>query len=177
MKSNSKISSVALCAILCAQAIAISFLESLIPTSAIMPPGAKLGFSNIVTMFSVEILGIKYALCITAFKALFAFFTRGFTAGLMSFFGGIFSMLVMYLLLKNKKLDIGYIGIAVSSAITHNAAQLMIFVFISATPSVAYYFPVLFFMSLITGSVTGLLLKTVMPVLIKQKKIFIKGGE
>lgn len=95
----------------------------------------------------------------------------------MSFFGGLFSMLVMYLLLKNKKLDIGYIGIAVSSAITHNAAQLMIFVFISATPSVAYYFPVLFFMSLITGSVTGLLLKTVMPVLIKQKKIFIKGVE
>lgn len=70
----------ALLGILCAQAIALSFLENLIPSLPFLPPGAKPGFSNIVTMFTVLTLGLPQAMCITVFKALFALMTRGATA-------------------------------------------------------------------------------------------------
>ena len=52
----------ALLGILCAQAIALSFLESLIPALPFLPPGAKPGFSNIVTMFAVLTLGLPQAM-------------------------------------------------------------------------------------------------------------------
>ena len=66
----------ALLGILCAQAIALSFLESLIPALPFLPPGAKPGFSNIVTMFAVLTFGLPQAMCITVFKALFALARR-----------------------------------------------------------------------------------------------------
>lgn len=162
---------------MCAQAIAISFLEGLIPTSAFLPPGAKLGFSNVVTMFCIETLSFPCALCVVVFKALFALLTRGVTAGIMSFCGGLFSACATYMLMKPKKLDIGYIGIAVCSAVCHNAAQLLVSVIITGTPAVVLYAPVLFVSSAATGVLTGVLLKTVMPVLYKQNKIFTKGVE
>ena len=168
---------IALTSLLCAQAIAISFLEGLIPTSVFLPPGAKLGFSNIVTMFCVETLSFPYALCVTFFKAMFAFLTRGVTAGIMSFFGGLVSAGATYLLFKLKNLDVGYIGIAVCSAMSHNLAQLSVSVFITGTPSMFMYAPVLFISSVVTGILTGILLKTIMPALNKQNKIFIKGVE
>lgn len=167
----------AISALMCAQAVTISLLESLIPTGSFMPPGAKLGFSNIVTMFCAETLGAKYAFCVTVFKALFAFLTRGVTAGIMSFAGGILSTALMCLLIKIKSVDIGYVGIAVSSAICHNATQLAVSVFISGTPEIMLYSPVLFAVSIITGVLTGVILKTIMPVLLKENKILTKGLE
>lgn len=167
----------ALAAMMCALAIAISFLEGLIPTSAFLPPGAKLGFSNIVTMFCVDTLTLPYALCVTLFKALFALMTRGATAGVMSFCGGMLSTFVTYGLFKLKNLDIGYIGIAVCSAVAHNAAQLAVSVVISGTPAIVIYAPVLFASSAVTGILTGILLKIVMPVLKKQNRIITKGVE
>lgn len=86
----------ALLGILCAQAIALSFLENLIPSLPFLPPGAKPGFSNIVTMFTVLTLGLPQAMCITVFKALFALMTRGATAFFMSLAGGVLSTLAMW---------------------------------------------------------------------------------
>ena len=86
----------ALLGILCAQAIALSFLESLIPALPFLPPGAKPGFSNIVTMFAVLTFGLPQAMCITVFKALFALATRGATAFFMSLAGGVLSTLAMW---------------------------------------------------------------------------------
>ena len=160
-----------------AQAIAISFLEGLIPTSAFLPPGAKLGLSNIVTMFCVESLPFSYALCVTFFKSLFALLTRGVTAGIMSFCGGMLSTIATYGLFRLKKLDIGYIGIAVCSAVCHNAAQLAVSAVISGTPAIVLYFPALFASSVLTGILTGILLKAVMPVMNKQNHIITKGVE
>ena len=160
-------------ALFCAQAIVLSYLEGLIPTSSFMPPGAKLGLSNIITMFCAEAYGFPCALTVTVFKALFAFLTRGVTAGIMSLSGGLLSTIVMILLIKIKKVDIGYIGIAVSSAITHNAAQLFVSAFICATPMMVIYAPVLLMFSVVTGVLTGMMLKAVVPVL--HKLIIVKG--
>ena len=71
--SNKRVSqSVALTGVLAAQAIALSYLESLIPLPAGFPPGAKPGFSNIVVMFSAGALSIPQTVAIAVFKAVFA---------------------------------------------------------------------------------------------------------
>lgn len=78
-------SSVALLGLLAALALALSFLEGLLP--ALPVPGAKLGLSNIVTMYALTALSLPAALGITAVKAVFALL-RGGSAFLMSAAGG-----------------------------------------------------------------------------------------
>ncbi|MBQ6265718.1 MAG: Gx transporter family protein [Clostridia bacterium] len=164
----------ALCAILCAQALALSWLENLLPALPYMPPGAKPGFSNIVTMFTAGSLGIGQAMTVTFIKAGFAFLTRGATAGVMSLAGGALSTFVMWLLLRFSKEKSGLIGISVVCAAAHNTAQLAVAAFITGTKSVLYYAPFLGLYAVVTGTVTGILLKAVMPALEKQKNLFIR---
>ena len=102
MKRKKLIQNITLAGILSAQAIALSYLESLIPAIPGFPPGAKPGLSNIVTMFSAGSLGVWQTLYITVAKAAFAGITRGFTAFLMSLTGGLLSTAIALLLLRNK---------------------------------------------------------------------------
>lgn len=163
----------ALGGILCAQALALSWLEGLIPAMPFMPPGAKPGFSNIVTMFAAGSLGAGQAFAVTLFKTLFAFLVRGATAGAMSLAGGLLSTAAMLLLLRSKGGRLGYIGVSVICAVCHNAAQLITAAFITGTSAVVYYAPFLGIASVITGAVTGVILKAAVPALEKMKKYFI----
>ena len=149
----------ALLGILCAQAIALSFLENLIPSLPFLPPGAKPGFSNIVTMFTVLTLGLPQAMCITVFKALFALMTRGATAFFMSLAGGVLSTLAMWAATKIKSDPFGLLA----------AAAVL-----TGTGAVLGYAPALLIFSLITGAVTGTVLRIVMPALEKQTRFIIK---
>lgn len=100
-------SSVALLGLLAALALALSFLEGLLP--ALPVPGAKLGLSNIVTMYALTALSLPAALGITAVKAVFALL-RGGSAFLMSAAGGLLSTLVMALCLRLFRGKMGDIG-------------------------------------------------------------------
>ena len=174
LRTNNTAYKTALCAILCAQALALSWLENLLPPLPYMPPGAKPGFSNIVTMFTAGSLGLGQAMAVTLIKAGFAFLTRGATAGAMSLAGGTLSTFVMWLLLCFTKEKAGLIGISVICAAAHNAAQLTVAAFITGTKSVMYYAPFLGLYAVAAGAVTGLLLRAVMPALEKQKNLFIR---
>lgn len=171
---NYKTSKIALIGILAAQAIAISFFENLIPAIPGFPPGAKPGLSNIVTMFVASTIDLPSALLITVVKALFAGITRGPTAFLMSLSGGILSTFVMYILFRLKSRPFGILGIAVCSAVAHNAGQLMVAAFISGTPMILNYAPFLLMFAVVTGSVTGSILKVLLPALEKQSKFFVR---
>ena len=59
----------ALAAVLCAQALALSFLEGLLPPIPWLPPGAKPGLSNIIIMFAADSLGLPMALTIVLIKS------------------------------------------------------------------------------------------------------------
>lgn len=163
---------IALSAILCALALSLGFLESLIPPIPLLPPGAKPGFSNIITMFAAGSIGLPAALTIALLKGGFAFITRGLTAGLMSLSGGLLSALAMYLLMRFARNFLGLIGISVICALCHNIGQLFAAVFITGTANIVYYAPALAVFGLITGAVTGVVLRAVMPVLDKMKKYF-----
>ena len=164
---------VALLGILGAQALALSFLENLIPALPGLPPGAKPGFSNIVTMYTVSALGIGEALYITLIKALFAGLTRGPTAFFMSFAGGLLSTLVMFGLLRLHNRPFGIAGISVAAAVAHNFGQLLAAMALTGTTTVIGYAPLLIFFAIMTGLVTGTVLKTVMPALDRQRSFFV----
>ena len=157
-----------------AVAITLSFLEGLIPTAAFMPPGAKAGFSNIAVMFAASEFGLIPALSVTLLKSLFVFLTRGATAFFMSLAGGVLSTLVMYLLFRFSK-NAGYIEIGILSALAHNAGQFSVAAIMISGESVIGYAPVLLLSALVTGAVTGSILRAVMPKLHNIDKA-VKGG-
>lgn len=166
---KAKATKVALLGMFCALSMAISFLESLIPP--IIPvPGIKPGFSNIVTMFSLSALGFPYALAVTLFKAVFALLTRGFTAFLMSLCGGVLSLVIMTLLFKTGEKCLGYVGIGVLSAVSHNLGQLCVACVILGK-TILSISPILLFGGIICGLVTGTIFRYTLPVLNKIIKI------
>ncbi len=168
MRKNTKIQRIALLGIMGALALSLSFLESLIPALPGLPPGAKPGLANIVTMFAAGSLGVADAFFITILKALFAGITRGATAMLMSAAGGILSTAAACILLRSKKINLGYIGIGVICAVCHNIGQLISACLISGTVSLIWgYGPLLLLFAVATGFVTGTTLKLVLPALEK----------
>ena len=84
-----------------ALAMVLSYVESMITVPG-LPPGVKLGLSNIVTMYCVFFLGWKQAYTLAVLKGFFALLTRGFTAACMSTAGGLVSVTVMLLLILPK---------------------------------------------------------------------------
>lgn len=149
-----------------ALAIAVSFIEGLF-NIPFLPPGAKPGLSNVITVSAYLISGTWGAIYITVIKALFALVTRGTIAFLLSFSGGMLSAFVMILLLKMKKCPFSVIGISVVGAIFHNMGQLTASVFVTGTVSLLYYLPVLILFSLVAGTVTGIVLRALEPLLKK----------
>lgn len=175
MKNNTY--KIALFGVLSAVALMLSYLEGLIPTVAFMPPGAKMGFSNIATMFAASSMGIVSALAITFIKALFAGITRGVTAFFMSLCGGILSTVTMYLLFKLSK-KTGYMAIGIICALVHNFGQLIVAIITAGNLSVLGYAPVLLISGTVTGAVTGTVLRAVMPALERvTETITRKGGK
>lgn len=175
MKNNTY--KIALFGVLSAVALTLSYIEGLIPTVAFMPPGAKMGFSNIATMFAASSMGIVSALAITFIKALFAGITRGVTAFFMSLCGGILSTVTMYLLFKFSK-KTGYMAIGIICALVHNSGQLIVAIITAGNLSVLGYAPVLLISGTVTGAVTGTVLRAVMPALERvTETITRKGGK
>lgn len=167
----------ALAAVLCAQAIALGWLESLLPAVPWLPPGAKPGLANIIIMFAAGNLGLGWTAVLALVKAGFAFVTRGVTAGLMSLCGGLLSAAAMYFLLKYAGKRLGLIGISVISSLCHNAGQLAAAAFLTGTADIIYYAPALAVFGVATGAVTGMIFKAVIPALEKQKNHFLKKKE
>lgn len=164
----------ALLGILCALALAVGGLENLLPPVPWLPPGAKPGFSNIITMFTAGNLGFPAAAAIALAKSGLAFVTRGATAAIMSLAGGLLSAAAMYVLMRFARKRLGLIGISIICAVCHNAGQLAAAVFITGTSGVIGYAPALALFGVLTGALTGVILKAVIPPLEKLEKHIMK---
>lgn len=154
----------ALFGLLAALAMALSYLESLLPTAAFLPPGAKPGFSNLVNLFAASFMGTLPALGIALLKACFAGLTRGLTAFFMSLCGGVLSTLLMCLLLRKTR-RLSFVGIGIVGAICHNLGQLLVASVLVGNRSVLGYAPILLLCALAAGTLTGLVFRAVFPAL------------
>ena len=143
--------------------IVLSMVEHMLPPLPMAPPGVRLGLANIVTMYTLFFLGWREALTLNALKAVFILMARGPMAGLLSFCGGLVSVLLIILLLFISRNKASYLILSVTGAIGHNFSQIITASIILNTNLMILYWPVLLFFGVVTGSVTGTLLRVVMP--------------
>ena len=161
--NGSKAKTVSLYGILGALALVLCLFEGMLfPELPFLPAGAKLGLSNIVTMFAASLSGLFGALYITALKALFAFITRGAVAGAMSLCGGLLSAFALCAALRFSGQRLSFIGIGVICAVFHNLGQLLCACVLSGAAMLGYGKYLLLF-AIVSGSLTGIVLNAVMP--------------
>ena len=129
-------------------------------TQTAMVSAVALVLSNIATMFALSAMSLPSALVVCLTKALFVLLMRGFTAFLMSLCGGVLSAVVMYLLMKFKR--VGFVGVGVGGAFSHNLGQILI-AFLFTDSTVFAYFSVLGLASVVTGTVTALAVYLILP--------------
>lgn len=162
VKKTKKMTTIAM---LFALAIVLSVIESMIAPIFALPPGVKLGLGNVVVMYCMVYLGYASAFEISALKGFFALLTRGVIAGALSFTGGVFSITIMFILIKLLKDKVNYYTLSVFGALFHNIGQLVaLAVFFSSAFTFAYM-PVLAISAVVMGLATGATLKVVIPAL------------
>ena len=161
MSKNRKTKRICFMGLLFAVAVVLSYIEGMVTIPG-LPPGIKLGLSNIVTMYCVFFLGVP-----SAYTLAILLLMRGPTGALLSLLGGLVSVTVMLLLLRLEKNGLSYLVISILGAIGHNMGQLFGAAMLTGTALTLYYFPILILSGIGMGFVTGLVLKTVLPALEK----------
>ncbi len=147
---------IVLSAILCAVALALSLIDSSISSLFPVLPGLKLGLANIVSLFALYYLGLSYSLVICILRCLLtAVFSGNITMFTFSVFGGILSIVIMFILYKK----ISVIKVSVAGGLTHNLAQLFVAMLLTSTPQVFYYLPFLIISGTISGFFIGIICK------------------
>ena len=163
-KRGSKTQDIALSGLLFALAMALSFVEGTLVIPGLMP-GMKLGLANIVVMYALFCMGGKQALVLDLLKALFVFLVSGWTAGFLSLCGGLFSLLVMWVLYYHFPVRPTWFILSVCGALAHNVGQLLGASVILSSAMSLYYAPVMLVFGLIMGSLTSITLRALLPAL------------
>ena len=163
MKANTTASSaekIAYCGIFTALALILSYLESLIPVSALLHiPGLKLGLANICITYVFFRYGKIDAFLVSLLRIIISSVLFGTPVSfLYSLFGGLFAfcfLMATELFFKNK---LSMLGISVGCAFFHNIGQLCIFALIFSDLTLFSYLIYLIPCSLVTGCITGIIL-------------------
>ena len=153
---NYKARQTALLGMLFALSMALSFLESMLTPFFGLMPAMKLGLSNIVVMYALLFLRTRTAVLLVVLKALFAFLTRGATAGFLSLCGGALSLAVMLVLLH---LPVSSYIFCACSALAHNLGQLAGAAVILSSRMALAYAPILLAAGLLVGGISCTLAK------------------
>ena len=145
----------ALCAVLTALALGLSYMEGLFPVSLLIPlPGIKLGLANIVTVYALYELGVWPALAILTARCLLgSVFAGNASALIFSLMGGVLAMLVMIVLSRLRRLSI--FGVSIGGAAAHNIGQIGAAIITLGSTAPVGYLPVLLVVALFTGALTG----------------------
>lgn len=145
----------ALCAVLAALALALSYIEGFFPLMLLVPlPGVKLGLANIVTLYALYAIGFPGALCILLTRCVLgALFAGNASALIFSLLGGVFAMLTMAALRRSGVFSI--FGVSLAGAAAHNVGQVCAAMLTLGSSAPIYYLPFLLLVSLFTGAFSG----------------------
>ena len=146
-----KAKKVAAYGILVALAIALSYLENLIPWT-VAAPGVKLGLANTVTIFALYRLSFRDACAISLLRVLLVgiLFGNAFSLA-FSAAGAIVSLAVMLPLSRTHPDNT--ILVCVAGGVAHNAGQILAAVVLQ----IAWYFLLLCLTGILAGIGIGLL--------------------
>lgn len=164
MKNNqTRTRKVAFVGLTASLALLLSYVEFLLPPIFVAVPGIKIGLPNVVILYVLYCIGMKYAA--------FVSFTRLCLSSLLfgnavtfaySAAGAVISLLVMGILKKTDKLSA--VGVSVAGGVTHNLGQILVAMVLLDTPQIAYYMIVL----AVTGTISGILIGLCGALLIKR---------
>ena len=145
----------ALCAVLIALALALSYTERFIPLQMVIPlPGVKLGLANIVTLIALYLMGPKAAVAVLIPRCVLgAVFGGGITGLAFSLTGGILAMVTM---IVAKRLPVFSIyGVSILGAAAHNIGQILAAMVLMNSRYIGAYLTYLLVVALFTGFATG----------------------
>ena len=141
-------------ALLTALAMALSWLESLVPLAGVVPPGVKLGLTNLVVIFALYRMSLRDAAAISLIRVVLVAFTFGNSYSFAySLAGATLSLAVMALLKRSGKFSL--LGISVAGAVSHNIAQVLVAMAVMETSRLAWYLPVLLVSGIAAGVCVG----------------------
>jgi len=142
--------------LLVALGLVLQIIEGALPP--ILPvPGAKIGLANLATVIALVVLGPSEAMAVTVLRCLLGGLLRGSFVGLtLSLSAGITSTLVMDAIWMFCSPFISLTGISIAGAVTHNATQLLVAIWLVGFPGLRYYLPYLLLLALPTGFVIGI---------------------
>lgn len=138
-------------------ALALSYLESLVPLP--LPfPGVRLGLSNIVILFLILYSTPVYGLFVLIAKVLLSSLLFGnIVSCLYSVVGGLFAFGIMVLLKLLYPRGISVIGISVGGAAAHSIGQIAVAILITSSYLMIRYLAYMLLISVISGILTGIL--------------------
>lgn len=142
-------------ALLTAIALTIFMVEAQIP-APFPVPGVKLGLANIVTVYAMFLLGPADTLAILLCRVFLGSVFAGQLMSMMYSLGGGLSCYIVMLFLRKllTKRQVWVCGII--GAIAHNIGQICVAIWITNTPGLIYYLPILMVSGILAGCFTGL---------------------
>lgn len=136
-------------ALLTALAIALSWLEGMVPIPGLLP-GMKVGLANLVVVFALFRMSFKDAAGISLARAVLVSLMFGNAYSFAySLAGAVLSLGVMAGLKKLDKFSI--IGVSIAGGVSHNLAQILVAMAVMGTARLGWYLPAL----LVSGTAAG----------------------
>ena len=142
-------------ALLTALALIIFIIEAQIPPLTTIP-GVKMGLANIITLVTLYRFGRRDALMVLLVRI---FLGSIFAGQMMTLFyslaGGLLCYLVcaaLYRAIPERRLWL----LSMIGAVCHNIGQILVAIFLTATPEILWYLPFLVLSGLVSGCFTGL---------------------
>lgn len=162
------IKKISYCGLLASLAIVISALEHLVPLTAYIPlPGIKLGLSNCILIYVLYKFGFAYSFSVMFVKCFVSsMLFSGLTSFVYAFTGGLFAVTVMYFISKSKHFSV--YGVSVAGAAFHNFGQITAAAAMLGSTMIYKYLPVLLFISVFTGLLTG----SIADIIFKKTKVY-----
>lgn len=151
--------------LLAALAMALSYMERLIPPLIPAAPGVKLGLANIATLFAMYQMGVSEAFMVTLVRCTLASLLFGSGTSLaFSLCGGLLSVGVMALMMHIP--GVGELGTSMAGAAAHNTGQIAVAATIMRSAALFSYLGWLLLLSIPLGALIALSyqpFKRVMP--------------
>lgn len=150
---NQKLKRLMIISVLLTLAIIVNYMESFIP---VFIPGVRLGLANVIILIMIYEFDFYEALLVDILRIFIVSLIRGtFLAPVffMSLSGGLLSFLLMLLFSKIKIFSA--VGVSSVGAISHTIGQILALIFISSTPLVINYIPIIGLISIATGILSG----------------------
>lgn len=152
-------------ALLTALALALSWLESLIPLPAALP-GVKLGLANLAVVFALYRMGAGEAALVSLLRVTLVSMSFGNAYSFAySLAGAALSLGVMALMKRTGRFTLR--GVSIAGGVSHNVGQILVAAVVLGGGWIAYYLPAL----VAAGAVTGLCVGAAGAVLVERVRL------